>query len=267
MASTNFQFNDRDAEIVHYVYQLRMASLAHLAALTNRSHKTLERRVPKLRDGRYLVRLKPPPHKGLYTIGPAGVQVLIEHGYAPAGLRNHRLRHQELRDIGIRHTLFVADIHTRLLLLTRGGPVTITHWQEGPSLWDTVDAIDEEATLPVRPDAYFVLTPATQPEGKGTVHVFLEADRSTMAHSRMATKIGAYLAYHHSRRYAKKYPPMHSFIVATVTQTRSRADELRRDLQPFIPRTAQAAYRFIPFDDLTLTSLVPSLSPASAQSH
>jgi len=257
MASINFQFNDRDAEIVHYVYQLRLASLAHLAALTNRSQKTLERRVPKLRDGRYLVRLKPRPHKGLYAIGPAGVQVLIEHGYAPADLRNHRLRHQELRDIGIRHTLFVADIHARTLLLTRGGPFTIAHWQEGPSLWDTVAVTDEEATLPVRPDAYFVLTHAGQPEGKGTVHVFLEADRSTMAHSRMATKITAYLAYHHSRRYAKKYPLMHSFIVATVTETRRRAEELQHDLIPLIPSSARDAYRFIPFGDLTLTTLLP----------
>jgi N12 class adenine-specific DNA methylase len=59
MSSTSgFQFTERDAEIVNYVYQLRVATLDHLAALTNRSYKTLERRVPKLRDERYLRRPK-----------------------------------------------------------------------------------------------------------------------------------------------------------------------------------------------------------------
>ncbi len=58
MRSTGFQFNERDAEIVHYVYQLRVATLDHLAALTNRSYKTLERRVPKLRENGYLRRAR-----------------------------------------------------------------------------------------------------------------------------------------------------------------------------------------------------------------
>jgi hypothetical protein len=55
---------------------------------------------------------------------------------------------------------------------------------------------------------------------------------------------------------------MKSFVVATVTQTRSRAKELRRDLHPLIPRAAREAYPFIPFEDLTLTSLVPKAAIA-----
>src|SRR6202451_2964504 len=104
MPSTNsFQFNDRDAEIVHYVYQLRVATLDHLAALTGRSYKTLERRVPKLRDERYLRRLKPRPHKGLYVLGFQSVAVLVEGGYTPTELAEKQLRENEWSDLTIPH--------------------------------------------------------------------------------------------------------------------------------------------------------------------
>src|SRR5580704_779707 len=103
VSSTAFQFNERDAEIVHYVHQLRVATLDHLAALTNRSQKTLERRVPKLRDERYLVRLKPRPNKGLYVIGPEAVPVLIEGGYAPHEFGDKRRRETEWKDLMIPH--------------------------------------------------------------------------------------------------------------------------------------------------------------------
>ena len=83
-----------------------------------------------------------------------------------------------------------------------------------------------------------------------------------MAHTRMATKITGYLAYHEQRRHTKKYPGMESFVVATVTQTSARAEELRKDLNPLIPRAARDAYPFIPFEDLTLTSLIPKATPA-----
>lgn len=76
-----------------------------------------------------------------------------------------------------------------------------------------------------------------------------------MAHTRMAAKIQAYLTYHGLRRHTKKYPGMQSLIVATITQTRSRADELRRDLHSLIPRAARVAYPFIAFEDLTLDRL------------
>src|SRR5438128_826699 len=99
MRSVGFQFNERDAEIVHYVYQLRVATLGHLSVLTNRSYKTLERRVPKLRENRYLRCLKPRPNKGLYVLGPEGVPVLIEAGYASRDLTGKRLREIEWKDL------------------------------------------------------------------------------------------------------------------------------------------------------------------------
>jgi hypothetical protein len=189
----------------------------------------------------------------------------MEKGFAPEVLKERRLRYRELTEIGIRHSLLITDIHARLLLLTRTGPITLTHWQEGPTLWDSVAGRDGAAAIPVRPDAYFVLKHSERPPGKNVFHVFLEADRSTMSHERMTGKIEGYVRYHERRLHARKYPGMHSFLVATVTQTRSRADELRKDLLPLVPRSAsREAYLFIPFAKLTLATLLPRAAAAMA---
>jgi hypothetical protein len=254
--SHGFELQDRDIELLNYTYQLRIATVDHLSQLSERSIRALWSRLFKLRERRYLTSATRFMQKHVYAVGPLGVAALIEHGFAPAEVASRRLRHNELTGIGIRHSLFVADIHTRMLLLTSNGQITLPQWIEGTSLWDTVPGRAGESAIPVRPDAYFVLRRPELPEGKNTFHVFLEADRSTMAHTRMAGKINGYLAYHGQRLHAKKYPGMQSFVVATVTETRSRANELRRDLHPLIPRTARDAYRFISFEDLTLSALL-----------
>ena len=262
-AHNGFELQDSDIALLHYAYQLRLATIDHFAALTGRSVRALWGRLAKLKERRYLASVARMTQKQVYSIGSQGVPVLIEHGYAPADLAGRRLRSHESSEIGIRHSLFVADIHTRMLLLTRTGPITLSQWVEGPSLWDSVPATGGEATIPIRPDSYFVLRNAGLPDGKNTVHVFLEADRSTMAHTRMAAKVTGYLGYYGHRRHAKKYPGMRSFIVVTVTQTKSRADELRRDLHPLIPRQAREAYPFVPFEDLAINSLLPKTTMAS----
>jgi hypothetical protein len=263
-AKTGFELQASDIELLHFVYALRIATIDHLAALSGRSVRALWGRLHKLKERRYLASVARFMQKQVYALGSAGTPVLIEHGYAPKELSAKRLRHHELTEIGIRHSLFIADIHTRLLLLTKTGPITLTHWQEGSTLWDTVSG-DGKSTIPIRPDAYFVLKLAGRPEGKNKIHIFLEADRSTMSHERMAAKINGYLAYYDQRLHVRKYPGMRSFLVATVTETRSRAEELRKDLHPLIPRAAaRDSYLFIAYEDLTLATLLPKAAAAVA---
>jgi hypothetical protein len=263
-AKNGFELQEGDTELLHAVYQLRIATIDHLAALSGRSVRALWGRLLKLKERRYLASVARFMQKQVYAIGSKGVPVLMLHGYAPRNFAERRLRHNELTEIGIRHSLFVADIHTRILLLTRSSPVTLAHWQEGSALWDSVVPHRDDPALPVRPDAYFILKQAARPEGKNSFHVFLEADRSTMSHERMATKIAGYLAYYEQQGYRQKYPGMRSFVVATVTQTRERAEELRKDLHPLIPHAASRdAYLFISFEDLTFASLLPKAAGSS----
>jgi hypothetical protein len=260
-----FQLQDRDIELLHYVYQLRIATIDHLAALSGRSVRALWGRLLKLKQRRHLATVARFMQKHVYAIGAEGVPVLVELGYAPSNLPNKRLRHHELTEFGIRHSLFISDVHARMLLLTRTGPIMLAHWEEGSTLWDTVPGRDGEAAIPVRPDAYFVLKHAKRPEGKNTFHVFLEADRSTMSHERMATKIAGYVAYYERRLHSRRYPGMHSFVVATITKTLSRAEELRKDLEHLIPRGGRSAYLFTPLETLTLPTLLPKAAGSSKE--
>jgi hypothetical protein len=264
-AKDGFELQDRDIELLHAVHELRIATIDHLSALSGRSVRALWARLLKLKERRYLASVARFMQKHVYAIGSAGVPILIEHGYVPRDLAEKRLRHNELTEIGIRHSLFVADIHTRMILATKSGPIKLVHWQEGSVLWDSVVLSENDPVTPIRPDAYFILNHSPRPEGKNRTHIFLEADRSTMSHQRMATKIAGYVAYYKRESYRAKYPGMKSFLVATVTQTRSRAEELRKDLLPLIPNlAAREAYLFIPFADLALPSLLPKVATAAA---
>ena len=265
-----FQLTDDDTELLHFVHELRIATIDHLAALSGRSQKALSRRLLKLQENRYLACLTRRPQKHVYAVGAEGVPVLIEHGYAPQDLAEKRIRHYELKEIAIRHFLFVVDIHVKLLVLTRTGPIKLVNWREGPSLWDHAPARDgegREVDTPVRPDAWFTLQHTERPEGKNKRHFFLEADRSTMSHARMAAKVNGYVNYFQKGLYVRKYPGMKFFQVATVTETRARAERLREDLQGIIPPASRSAYPFVAFEDLTIESLIPpAAAPAPAAS-
>src|ERR1700691_6235674 len=129
-AKNGFQIQDSDIELLHAVHQLRLATIDHLASLPGRSVRALWGRLHKLQERRYLASVARFMQKNVYAIGSAGIPLLIEEGYAPKDLAEKRIRHRELTEIGIRHSLFIANIHTRMLLLTRSGPIKLTHWQE-----------------------------------------------------------------------------------------------------------------------------------------
>jgi hypothetical protein len=256
-APSGFQLIESDITLLNHAFQLRVATLELLAQLAGRSYKNTHKRIQKLAERKYLACLTKRPEKHLYAIGPETVPVLIDRGYAPQDLADKRLRHYELKQLGMKHFLHVASIHARLILLTRPGPIELEQWQEGPALWDHASVDSKE--LPVRPDAWFTLRHTGRPEGKNKLHYFLEADRSTMAHRRMEQKIKAYREYHEQQRYAAKYPGMETFLVVTVTETRGRAKELQQDLHALLPTAkSRRAYLFVTIEDLTLAGLLPN---------
>ena len=231
-----------------------------------RNHPLLERLhglSETRRDERYLRRLKPRPHKGLYVIGSESVPVLIKGGYAPDELAERRRRENEWSDLTIPHSLLVSSIHTKLLLLSRDNPIKLSLWQhEHASLQDTVQTASD-GKLPIRPDAYFVLHHARRPAGKNKEHFFLEADTGTMSHTRIALKINAYTAYHEQQRHVAKFG-MNYFQVAIVTNTRARAENLKAELHRGMSVAQQRAYHFISLEDLALDALLADLEKSAA---
>lgn len=254
-ATTGFQLVPSDLGILQHVHELRLATIEHVAALSGRSYRRAADRLAKLEGQRYLKCISRRPAKHAYTIGREGVSVLIEHGYAPKKLAQIRLRHTELKELGRRHALFIADIHVKVLQLTRARSFTLSNWVEGPSLWDRVQT-SNNVVIPIRPDALFSIAWSA---GKGRAHFFLEADRGTMAHSRMREKITGYAAYFQQQRHLKKYEGMKVFRVATITETRGRAQSLASEFRAMMPVGWLAAYPVIAFEDLSLEAVMPEL--------
>jgi hypothetical protein len=242
---------------LRYAYELRLATIEHIATLSGRSYKQTQKRLATLETHGYFTLITRRPHKHVYALGREGVRELIEQGQAPRELAEKRLRDNELRELGIRHAVFISDIHVKLLLFTRARSLTIVNWVEGPSLWDSVTT-SNNVVVPIRPDAWFTIE---APQGRS--HFFLEADRGTMAHSRMREKITGYAAYFQQQRHVKKYQGMKVFRVATITETRGRAQGLADEFKTMMPPAWVAAYPVIAFDDLTIAALMPELAEAT----
>ena len=129
-----------------------------------------------------------------------------------------------MKELGIRHAVFITDIHVRALQLTpvldrfslcRGG------WKArrcGIALRQAITSKSRSGQT-----RFTIAWPAGE---EGKAHFFLEADRGTMAHSRMREKITGYAAYFHQQRHMKKFEGMKRFRVATITETRGRAQGL-----------------------------------------
>jgi hypothetical protein len=150
-AKNGFALQDGDIELLRYAFLLRLATVDHLSALSGRSVRALWGRLLKLKERRYLASVTRVMQKQVYAVGSKGVPILIEHGYAAREFANKRVRHHELSEFGIRHSLFIADIHARMLLLTRTGPITLADWQEGSALSDSVIPDKDDPPIPVRP--------------------------------------------------------------------------------------------------------------------
>jgi Replication-relaxation len=222
MQVTNgFQLLDGDLALLQHAHVLRLATIEDLVSHSGRPYKQTQKRLSKLEERRYLTCLTRRPQKHVYTIGRNGVPVLIEQGYAPHELALKRLRSNELKELGIKHAMFIADIHVKLLQLVNQRSLSITNWVEGRTLWDTVTT-SANVVIPIRPDAWFTIG-----SKEGKAHFFLEADRGSMAHSRMHEKISGYAAYFQQQRHVKKYEGMKTFRVATITENpwpRTRSD-------------------------------------------
>ena len=253
-ATQGFQFVEGDLAFLQHAYVLRLATIDHLAALSGRSYKQTQNRLSKLEERHYLKRVTRRPQKHVYTVGREGALVLIEQGFAPHELAAARLRQHELKEFGLRHAVFIADIHVKLLQLAKERSFAISKWVEGSTLWDSVTTNSNDV-IPIRPDAWF----AIGTKGNDS-HFFLEADRGTMAHSRMREKISGYAAYFQQQRHLKKYDGMKSFRVAIITETRGRANGLREEFRAMMPASWFAAYPVVAFEDLTLQSLMPGVT-------
>jgi hypothetical protein len=256
-----FQLTGRDIDLIRAVYDYRFLHINHLSALVNRSYKKVHGRLFKLVQNHFLARIEFRFQKHIYVIGPEGIDVLVEQGIASRELVECRLRHQELKELFLKHQLMLIDLRCILELACRGTSVRLATWSEGKDLWDRVVTwVDRERLeLPVCPDAFLVLEDGSRPEGRNRLNFFLEADRSTSTHKRFQQKLIAYHQYLEDGRHTGKYG-IKSFRVVTFTLTEQRAHALSAAAREVLPEHACRHFLFASVQGLSITDPKPILS-------
>ena len=268
-----FEFTDDDATLVKYIHECRFSTVDHLAALTERRAKDVHRRLHKLVPRNYLRAIIRRPQKTLYTTGKEGISVLVEHGVASRELLEWRVRNEEMKDLFLNHAILVSDIYVRLAVASRTSNLKLVEWRQDRGLWDSAPVVidGEQTTLPVRPDAYFILEDKERLPGKNRVSFFVEADRSTTTHRRFQNKLVAYWSYLTHALQKEKLGVPH-FRVATITLTAERAKGLCEAAREVLPSEAGKYFLFAPIGIASLENPAPIfgsvfLSPRDAEQH
>lgn len=233
-AVNGFQLTDSDLEIFVSVFEHRFVTIDHLILLTNRPHKRLHRRILKLIERGYLSRIILPTKKHIYTLGRAAIPTLVERGIAPKEFIDVRLRHQELKDLFLKHAVMIVNVHSALTVATRTSHIKLVVWKEGQELFDRVVVRDQgrPLQLPVRPDGFFTLEDTTRPLYDGgrslndNARAFSEKSKSLLALLSARTPYEEVRHKHLSRRHvyayggARKKPMRSSEICLALTSAK-----------------------------------------------
>jgi hypothetical protein len=90
----------------------------------------------------------------------------------------------------IRHTLDIAELHTRLIEADRAGGVELLELSAEPACWRSYSGIGGQRQATLKPDSYLRLG-----AGEFEDSYFIEVDRGTEGSRALLAKLRDYLAY------------------------------------------------------------------------
>ena len=239
----------RDIDLVNYVYQHRFLTTQHLVLLLfgldcfaseEKYHsclKVVQRRLNKLWHHRYLARKRMPVMIGqgsgqaVYMLNTNGADLLSSQTSEDPQEIIWTQKQNEAGENYIQHALMCSD-HLVALQTARKYPeyeqIEYLDHGHGKNLhhsFTVEDAQGEDLKLHVRPDWFFVIRDHRF-NNAPSIYCFLEADRSTMDHKRMASKFMGYALYRQQQRH-KELLNIPDFRVLTITRSDHRRQGLR----------------------------------------
>lgn len=217
--STNsMRLMSRDVEILKTVHAWRVLEQSQLATLFfNGSKNAAQARLRKLFDNGYLARrFYMPPisptfsgmanQKTLYVLDKAGAKLLRQATGEP--LRASR-KDKALQVGSLQHFIEINTVRAAVTLAVQKQGYTLQTWQDESTIkretrnWDRVQipiSSKRMKHVTVSPDAYFAIEVP-----RGTAHFFLELDRGTEAAKQVQNKALAYMKYHATGMYERRY--------------------------------------------------------------
>jgi hypothetical protein len=204
------RLTERDIAVIEAVNRFRVLKQEQLQALFFGSKATAQFRLEKLYDHGYLERKFLPVMLGqgrsptLYVLDRKGAELLrVERGYDDLVWYSTS---KDLKTEFLEHTIAINDVMVAISVACNRLGFTLEQWHGENDLKASYDHViikgagGKRERVPVLPDSYFTIVAYERRN-----HFFLELDRGTMATSRFKTKVQAYLAYHESGGYEKRY--------------------------------------------------------------
>ena len=114
-----FALTGGDIEIFRLLYEYRLLRTEHVSALTLRSPKKIHGRLIKLVRKHYIIVIRLPQQKHIYSLGREALPVLVEQGIASPELLDERLRVRELKDLFLKHEMMIVDLHVVMAMASR----------------------------------------------------------------------------------------------------------------------------------------------------
>jgi hypothetical protein len=232
---TPMRLTERDIDVVEAVNRYRVLKQEQIQSLYFGSQATAKFRLAKLYDHGYLERKFLPVMLGegrsptLYVLDKKGADLLrVERGYDELMWYSSS---KDLKTEFLEHTIAINEVMVAVTLAARQEGFILEKWAGENDLKADYDyvtirtASGKRERVPVLPDSYFSLIAHNRRH-----HFFLELDRGTMTLDRFKTKVRAYMAYHESGGYEKRYGTK-SLRVLTVIAAKSSGEKRIKNLK------------------------------------
>ena len=218
----------RDKAIVRAVYDYRLLKQTQIARLFFGGRSAAQRVLVRLYQHGYLERRFLSVHGGrsptLYVLDKRGVELLrTEFGLDKV----HRYGAGDLKSDFLAHLLAINDVRIAVTLAAARAGYELLRWNsdaEHKADYDYVRIVSaggRSQQVSLIPDGYFRLkTPY------GYMSAFVEMDLGTMTLARFQSKVRAYLGYHRSGAFERRYQAQ-AMRVLTVTSSLKRLENLK----------------------------------------
>ncbi len=220
---------ERDQAIIRAVQDYRLLRQDQIERLFFGSRSAAQRVLLRLFQHGYLDRRFLPVLAGrsptLYVLDRRGAELLR----SAQGLETVAW-HPGMKQVKtefLAHAAGINDLRIAVTLAAQQAGYDLLRWLGEGELRGAAERVTvlspagKRHDAPLMPDSFFTLrTPL------GYAHCFVEYDRGTMTSSRFKAKVQAYLAYHRSGAYARRYNAR-SMRVLTVTSGQKRLENLK----------------------------------------
>lgn len=225
-------FQPRDLEILKAIFEHRFLTRALVLPLfgaeVTADDTNLDRRLRKLTVAGYVRRLPRENRRTeyVYALTSAGAEILQKH-QLPLPFADWAEKNRDVKTLFVEHTLMVARWYVSVLAGLKELPALALEHYERESRprgqYGLLRNWQSQGGQPrkVNPDAFLMLVGDGVQRG---AH-FLEADQSTMAHTRMVEKFEDYAALYREKRHPELFG-VPSFRVCVVAKSAQRASNL-----------------------------------------